>query len=75
MHVEDLSAVRNQRRDGEVPCCPDKIHRIPLRHGRLTKKLQTLDRVGSAVLVAAHLFQERQPIFPRKGIIKLSTQK
>ena len=42
-HIKDLSAVGNQRRVGQVPCYPDKIHRIYLHHDRLTNKLQTPD--------------------------------
>ena len=33
----DLSAVGNLR-VGQVPCCPNKIHRIPVHQDRLTNK-------------------------------------
>ena len=78
MHVKDLSTVGNRRRVGEVRRCAEKIHRFPWHHDRLTSKLQTPGRVGSATLLAACLSQERQnPNFPRMGnkVVKMKKEK
>ena len=61
-HVPSAMHITNVKSDGswkwkKSKGSPYTIHK--LYHDRLTNKLQTPDRVGSAVLAAAHLSQER----------------